>query len=156
MQFCTTFKLSYTAIGALLTLLIFLCPGPNLIPPTFYRLKKFFERQTPIHSRRKICLSCNTVKEECTCQNLQSPTADLVHLNIRKSMETVLSSDFEPFKCLNCFTTTHAWHQICRQFNYLYYHDTGNSDSLCGLQLSNEKDDLCDIWDGAALRKECE
>ena len=89
MQFCT---LSYTAIGALLTLLVLICPESSHIPPTFYRLKRFFERQTPVHSRKKICLTCHKTKEECTCEDLNLPTADLVHLDITKSVETVLSS----------------------------------------------------------------
>ncbi|XP_064381793.1 uncharacterized protein LOC135330772 [Halichondria panicea] len=93
MQFCTSFKLSYTAIGALLTLLIFISPEQNLIPPTLYKLKRFFERQTPVHSHKKICMTCDANKEECTCENLHSPTADLVHLNITKSVEAVLSKN---------------------------------------------------------------
>ena len=35
MQFCTTYKLSYTAIGGLLRLLIILCPTPTICQEVF-------------------------------------------------------------------------------------------------------------------------
>ncbi len=58
-------------------------PQQNLIPPTLYKLKRFFGRQTPRHSHKKICM---------TNVSVEISTADLVHLDITKSVEAVLSS----------------------------------------------------------------
>ena len=44
MNFSTKHNLTYNAIDDLLDLLKLICPKPNEIPPTIYKLKKFFEK----------------------------------------------------------------------------------------------------------------
>jgi len=69
MQFCTTYKLSYSAIGNLLKLLIILCPTPNHLPKSFYMLRKFFEQFQSNYKHSKYCTNCNLTVCDCNCAN---------------------------------------------------------------------------------------
>ena len=92
MHFCTTNKLSYTAIGDLLKLLSILCPFPNLLPGSFYKFKKFFQQFQSIHNQSEICLKCQqSTKVTCSCENVSRETkAHLIHLEIQKPLERIL------------------------------------------------------------------
>ena len=85
MQFSTTNKLSYTTIGELLKLLAILLPSENT---SFYLFKKFFGQFNPVHDHMVICLNCKG--SNCSCEYPQNK-AHLVHLNITKQLEKILS-----------------------------------------------------------------
>ena len=89
MHFCTTNKLSYTAVGELLKLLVLLCPFPSSLPSSFYKFKKFFQQFNPVHNYQKVCIKC---KGSCSCDSRsQSDMAHLVQLDIRKPLEKLIS-----------------------------------------------------------------
>ena len=85
MQFCTSNKLSFTAIGELLKLLALLCPHPNLLPNSFYTFKKFFQQFHAIHSHHEVCVQCQKDTEDiCSCTDInQENKAHLVHFKER-------------------------------------------------------------------------
>ena len=92
MQFCTTYKLSYTAIGGLLRLLIILCPTPNHLPRSFYMLKKFFEQFQSKYTHSKYCIACENLLSDCACINTShSNIGHIVHLDIQKPLEIIIS-----------------------------------------------------------------
>lgn len=92
MQFCTTYKLSYSAISGLLKLLIVLCPTPNHLPKSFYMLKKFFEQFQSNYEHSKYCVNCNHTVSNCICSNKSNcNTGHIVHLDIQKPLETIIS-----------------------------------------------------------------
>ena len=95
MQFCTAYKLSYTAIGGLLRLLITLCPTPNRLPKSFYMLKKFFEQFQSNYDHSKYCITCENPLSHCVCINKnQSSIGHIVHLDIQKPLEIIISGLF--------------------------------------------------------------
>ena len=60
MQFCMMHKLSYTAIGELLKLLQVLCPIPNQLPTTVFKLKKKFNQFIMSYNYSNLCSNCGT------------------------------------------------------------------------------------------------
>ena len=97
MQFCSANKLSYTAIGQLLKLILLLIPNPKkAFPRSVYKLMQFFEQFRQPHKHQAFCSKCENTDEECSCTD---PThADLVHISIQKPLQTILFSKF----CLAC------------------------------------------------------
>ncbi len=96
MQFSISNKLSYTAIGELLKLLGLLCPPDSLLPRSFYIFKKFFQQFKGSYTHKRVCLKCK--KDDCSCDNLQ--TAHLVHMDIHKPLQTVMSSKHSLYCCI--------------------------------------------------------
>lgn len=97
MQFCTSNKLTYTAIGELLKLISLLCPSGSILPKSFFRFKKFFQRFKEInqcHTLKKVCLEC--MKDVCSCGNATSSTniAHLVNVEIHKPLQAIISSKY--------------------------------------------------------------
>ena len=89
MQFCSSSKLSYTAINKLLKLLQILCPAATELPTSFYKFKKFFEKFNPIHTHQRICLKCKS--SDCSCSTIATEsTAHLVHLDIQNLWKLLL------------------------------------------------------------------
>ena len=89
MQFCQANKLSYTAIGGLLKLLDLLCPSQHQLPKSFHNFKKFFQQFQPAEEHVRVCLQC--MERTCTCSS-SSDHADLVNLDIRKPLRSIVSS----------------------------------------------------------------
>ena len=90
MKFATSNHLTYSAINDLLTLLKFLCPKPNIIPSTIYKLKKFFNDHTIPYTSQTYCTKCH--QKECQCEQPQSANiGNLVSINIDKPLQAVLS-----------------------------------------------------------------
>ena len=54
MQFCSSNRLSYTAIGQLLRLLILICPAGNKLPTNFYRFKYLFKQFVSEHDHKLV------------------------------------------------------------------------------------------------------
>ena len=85
MKFATSNNLTYSAINDLLTLLKFLCPKPNIIPSTIYKLKKFFNDHTIPYTSETYCTKCH--QKECQCEQPQSANiSNLVSIDIDKSI----------------------------------------------------------------------
>lgn len=91
MKFCIANKLTYMAIDELLKLLCILSPQTSR---SFYKFKKFFQQFTKIDAHQQICIKCN--RALCVCES-QSPSekAHVVHLNIQRPLENILSSKFK-------------------------------------------------------------
>ena len=93
MQFSLRNKLSYTAIGELLKLLLLICPVPNLLPTSFYKVKKFFQKLESIKSLEKVCGTCQL--KDCSCDSPSSLASGyLVELSINKPLQTIVSSEY--------------------------------------------------------------
>jgi hypothetical protein len=59
---------------------------------TFYALKTFFSRLSPVHEHKHVCTVC--MKSECSCERSSSNrTADMINLDIHKPLETVITSN---------------------------------------------------------------
>ena len=95
MQFCMTFKLTYSAIGELLKLFQLLCPKPNRLPATVYHLKKYFNQCQMSHSYHKICSNCQATKEECNCSH-QIFNSHLIHIPIKRQLHSMIKSKCRP------------------------------------------------------------
>jgi hypothetical protein len=93
MQYSTSNKLSYSAIGELLKLLTLLCPSDNALPKTFYSFKKFFQQFSQQHTLKQVCLTCVNA-DACSCENPTSSAnvAHLVKIEIHKPLRTIISS----------------------------------------------------------------
>ena len=87
MVFCTKYKLPYVAIGGLLKLLCVLCPNPNHLPSSFYAIRKFFQQFSSVHDQQVLCSKC--YQSSCSCAT--SHMAHLVHLDIQKPLERIVS-----------------------------------------------------------------
>ena len=95
MHFATQNKLPYTAIEQLLPPLQLICPQPNSLPKSFYKLKKFFKEFGAIYDRTEFCTTCNA---RITSQSSSTSThstchgrGQLVHVHLDKA--TTLTSD---------------------------------------------------------------
>jgi hypothetical protein len=85
MQFCTENKLTYTAIGELLKLLVLLCPPDNSLPKSFYIFKKFFQQFEGSH-----------ILQQVDCSGEDSTSSDVAHLvtvEMYKPLQAVISSE---------------------------------------------------------------
>ncbi len=91
MQFCSSNKLSYTAIGELLKLLLLLCPFPNKLPTSFYKFKKFFQQFHMPYDHSTVCSVCQKSDENCHCLHTTT-SAHLLHIPIDKPLQTIVSS----------------------------------------------------------------
>jgi hypothetical protein len=90
MQYCVANKLTYKAIGELLKLLHILCPPESQLPSSFYKFKKVFQQFSNKYDHKAMCTKCGT--EKCSCMSRSSSnTAHVVHLDIQKQLENVLS-----------------------------------------------------------------
>lgn len=101
MHFATQNKLPYTAIEQLLDLLQLLCPQPNVLPTSFYKLKKFFKQFGAQYEETEYCTNCNTPVASCSsstgCTCVQATgRGHLVHVQLDKSIKTLISSKFRP------------------------------------------------------------
>ena len=94
MQFCMTYKLSYTAIGELLKLLQLLCPMPNKLPPSVFLLKKFFNCFKMSYDYSNLCSNCSVNKEDCQCDH-PVYKSHLIHVPLQKPLFAVLSSKYK-------------------------------------------------------------
>ena len=150
MQFCTSNKLSFTAIGELLKLLTLLCPHPNLLPNSFYKFKKFFQQFHPIHHHHEICVQCQENTEDvCSCTDVnQENIAHLVHLEIHKPLEQILSGMLS-VRILSIIVI------LCRHINCLPLSADNWSSLRTPLPSTGDNEILQDIWDGSALRPLC-
>ena len=91
MKFATSNNLTYKAIDDLLHLLKFLCPKPNILPSTIYKLKQFFSDYTVPYTNEKYCTKCKN-KGEGKCDQPQSANiGNLVSIDIEKPLQAVLS-----------------------------------------------------------------
>ena len=87
MVFWTKYKLPYIAIAGLLKLLGVLCPTPNYLSSSFYAIKIFFQQFNSVHDHEVLCSNCFT----CSCSCTKRHTACLVHLDIQKPLERIVS-----------------------------------------------------------------
>ncbi len=92
MQFSSSNKLTYAAIGGLLKLVRVLCPTAAALPESLYLFKKFFGAFSQIHTHQRICMTCKSRCDTCSCvSTLNRSTADLVHLDIDPALEAVVA-----------------------------------------------------------------
>ena len=94
MHFCTTSKLSYTAISELLKLLQVLCPVPNSLPTTVYRLKQFFKQYNLKYNIHQYCSECLNQVNDCHCSEASRKMCHVVDAPIEKPLEIIISSKF--------------------------------------------------------------
>lgn len=101
MQFCLRHKLSYTAIGDLLKLLLLICPVSNKLPTSFYKFKKFFQKFNSVISHETVCGTCQL--KDCSCDSPSSvASGHLVELPIHKPLQTILSSKYMHLNLILC------------------------------------------------------
>ena len=92
MQFATSNRLSYTAIGQLLQLLQLVCPNNNNLPTSFYHFRSFFKKFASQHQQTKVCGECELPSQQCQCTEENKKLGHLVSLSILKPLRTILSS----------------------------------------------------------------
>lgn len=59
LQFWVLNNLTYKAVESLLALLNRHCPSPNNLPKSFFKLKKYYQRQQQQFTRKQYCCKCN-------------------------------------------------------------------------------------------------
>jgi len=96
MKYASENNLEYSTIGNLLQLLQLLCPNPNKLPKTHYKIKHFFEQQQVPSSCRTFCTKCHNYEANCGCTDIASSTTTgyLVQFSIYKPLQAVLTSKF--------------------------------------------------------------
>lgn len=93
MRYAISSKLSYTAIGSLLMLLQLLCPSPNHLPTSFYKLKKFFQGYQSDFKKKRVCPHCERVLEKGkSCPRSHGKSGHIIHVPIQKALATVVKS----------------------------------------------------------------
>ena len=97
MQYAISNKVPYTAIDGLLKLLQVLCPKPNLLPKSFYKVKMFFKQFNTNTILKKVCCKSSSIVEDglnvCDkCGILQGNVGQLAHIPISKALQTIVSS----------------------------------------------------------------
>ena len=95
MHFCTSARLSYTAIAELLKLLEVLCPSPNDLPKTVYQLKKFFRQYRLEYHLNEYYSECSKAVNECCCGSSCTRTCHIVDVPIEKPLEVIVSSKLQ-------------------------------------------------------------
>ena len=113
MQFCMMHKLTYTAIGELLKLLQVLCPIPNRLPTTVFKLKKFFNQFNMSYDYSNVCSHCDTQKDNCHCDH-PVHNSHLIHIPLEKPLYTVLSSKYNI-----CSITAFILVALCGAYGHL-------------------------------------
>lgn len=94
MQFASSNRLSYAAIGQLLQLLQLLCPKDNNLPTTLYRFRSFFKKFASKHVHTQVCGKCELQVQQCQCAEGDEKLGRLVTVSILKPLRTILSSKF--------------------------------------------------------------
>ena len=92
MHFCRSNKLSYTAIADLLKLLEILCPTPNELPKTVYKLKKFIKQYNMQYDIFEYCSESFQKVEDCSCENGCLTTCHMVDSPVEKPLEVIIAS----------------------------------------------------------------
>jgi hypothetical protein len=96
MHFSHKNKLTYTAIENLLELIALFCPDASKIPPTFYKLRNFFQQFSGVHEKQRFCFECEklTNNSSCSMPNCLSSLGEghMVHLSIEKSLQVIITS----------------------------------------------------------------
>ena len=93
MQFAIASKLSYTAIENLMKLLQLLCPSSNILPSSFYQLKKFFKQYTPSYEKKRVCPECKRIlKDGEHCPRDHGGSGHVVQIPIEKALRTIVQS----------------------------------------------------------------
>lgn len=94
MKFSIKHSLTYNAIDDLLHLLNILCPKPNLLPSSIYKLKKYFKQHESQTSSKKYCIKCKRLYDDCDCGQADSANiGHLVNIDIDKPLKAVLSGN---------------------------------------------------------------
>ena len=93
MKYAISSKLSYTAIGSLFMLLQLICPRPNHLPTSFYKLKKFFQGYQNDFEKKRVCPHCEQVLEKGeSCPSSHGKSGHIIHIAIQKALTTVVES----------------------------------------------------------------
>ena len=93
MKYAISSKLSYTAIGSLLMLLQLICPRPNHLQTSFYKLKKFFQGYQSDFEKKRVCPHCEQVLEKGeSCPSNHGKSGHIIHIPIQKALTTVVES----------------------------------------------------------------
>ena len=97
MQFAYKYKLSYKALQGLIHLLHSICPTPNALPTSLYKLKIFFQQFSAGYKDQKVCSTCSIPYEDkcstCTAESLHP--GHVIHMPLVKSLQSVVSSKLQ-------------------------------------------------------------
>ena len=94
MKFAIKHCLTYKAIDDLLDLLNFLCPKPNRMPSSIYKLQRFFKQHESQTSNKLYCTKCDKLYDDCDCGKPDSANiGHLVNISIDKPLQAVLSGN---------------------------------------------------------------
>ena len=97
MQFAYKYKLSYKALQGLIHLLHSICPTPNALPTSLYKLKIFFQQFSAGYKDQKVCSICSIPYEDkcstCTAESLHP--GHVIHMPLVKSLQSVVSSKLQ-------------------------------------------------------------
>ena len=93
MQYAYKYKLSYKALQGLIHLLLAICPTPNALPTSLYKLKKFFKQFSAGFKDQKICSTCSVpYADKCsTCAAESLHPGHVIHMHVVKSLQSVVS-----------------------------------------------------------------
>ena len=86
MEFAIHNNLTYKAVEKLIQLLRLHCPTPNHLPSSFYKLKKYYQKQQQKIVRKQYCSVCNRElpfgNERCSNKECRKNMAEVSHLYI--------------------------------------------------------------------------
>ena len=92
MKFANKHNLTYSAIGELLELLNIICPRPNEIPTSIYKLKKFFKQfENNSSCSRIFCANCKIFEDEGRCTCKVPNKGHMVSTGVEKPLQAILS-----------------------------------------------------------------
>lgn len=97
MQYAITNSLNDVVIGQLLKLLQVLCPKPNLLPKSFYKVKTFFKQFNSKTKVQKVCCVCSCIIDDglnvCNrCDSSDTSFGQFAHIPVNKMLQTIVSS----------------------------------------------------------------
>ena len=85
-------KLSYSAMEDLLQLLLLLCPDPNFLPSTLYKLNNFFKKFSSNYEKMHTCTEYeNTSNREESCDKKRGYE---IQVPVEKVLNTIVQSKF--------------------------------------------------------------
>ena len=96
MKFANNHNLTFSAISELLEMFSIICPKPNEIPTSIFKLKSFFNQFDNNSSNKIFCANCKVYEEDGTCSCAKPNKGHMVFASVEKPLQAIISG-----KC-NC------------------------------------------------------
>ena len=94
MKYANKHNLSYSVIDELLDLFNIICPKPNAIPSSIYKLKKIFKQFENNFSNREFCATCKKFEDDGGCNCGLPKIGRIIAMAVEKPLQAILSGKY--------------------------------------------------------------